>query len=58
VTFGRYSINAYIKNLTNARGITATQPLTANGFFQNPYGALGVGVIRPRTAGASVTIGF
>src|SRR5690606_10059178 len=25
LTFGRYAINAYVKNLTNAAGITATQ---------------------------------
>ena len=58
LTFGRYSINAYVKNLINVAGITATQPYTANGYFQHPNGAIGTGVIRPRTAGVSLTVGF
>jgi outer membrane receptor protein involved in Fe transport len=58
LSFDRYSINAYVTNLTNAAGITATQALTANGFFRNPNGAIGTGVIRPRTVGISATVGF
>lgn len=56
--FGRYSVNAYVKNLTDSDGVTATQSLTANGFFQHPGGAIGVGMIRPRTAGLSLTVEF
>lgn len=58
LTFGRYSINAYVKNLANVAGIAATQPYTANGYFQHPNGAIGTGVIRPRTGGVSLTVGF
>jgi iron complex outermembrane receptor protein len=58
LSFGRYSLNAYVKNLTDAAGITATQALTANGFSRNPNGAIGTGVIRPRTIGVSATVAF
>ena len=58
LSFGRYAINAYVDNLANAHGITATEALTANGLFRNANGALGTGVIRPRTAGVNVTVGF
>jgi outer membrane receptor protein involved in Fe transport len=58
LSFGRYSIGAYVNNLTNAAGITATDALTANGFPRNPGGAIGTGVIRPRTIGLSATMGF
>jgi len=58
LSFGSYAINAYVNNLTNVHGVTATQPLTANGFFKNPNGAIGTGVIRPRTAGLTATVGF
>jgi outer membrane receptor protein involved in Fe transport len=58
LSLGRYSINAFVNNLTNARGITATQALTANGFFRNPNGAIGTGVIRPRTMGVNLVVGF
>jgi outer membrane receptor protein involved in Fe transport len=58
VSFGHYSIDAYAKNLTNAKGIMATDALTANGLFRNPNGAIGTGVIRPRTIGVSATVGF
>lgn len=58
LSLGRYTINAYVQNLANVAGITATEALTANGLFRNANGALGTGVIRPRTAGMSVTVGF
>lgn len=58
LSFGRYAVNAYVDNLTNVAGITATQALTANGLFRNANGALGTGVIRPRTAGVSIAVGF
>jgi outer membrane receptor protein involved in Fe transport len=58
LSLGRYSIGAYVNNLTNAAGITATDALTANGFPRNPGGAIGTGVIRPRTIGVSATVDF
>ncbi|MBY8824951.1 TonB-dependent receptor [Sphingomonas colocasiae] len=57
--FGGYAINAYVSNLTNARGITATQGLTGvAGLPRYPNAALGTGVVRPRTIGINLTMGF
>lgn len=53
VEFGRYTIEAYARNLNNADGKTSVSPL---GVY--PNGALATGMIRPRTAGLSVTAGF
>ena len=47
---GRWSVEVYGKNLTNERGVTVINepgPL--------PNGAVGLGLIRPRTVGVSVT---
>ncbi len=54
---GRFELEAYAKNLTNALGYTYTSttfptPSTL------PNGALSAGVIRPRTAGIAITAGF
>ena len=51
--FGRWSVELYGKNLTNDLGVTSIDsagPL--------PNGALGLGLIRPRTIGLSVTTRF
>jgi outer membrane receptor protein involved in Fe transport len=59
LSFGRYSLNAYVNNLTNSRGITAVQGLLGvAGLFRNPNGALGTSMVRPRTMGINVTVGF
>lgn len=58
VDFGRFSVEAYAKNLTDSDGNVSTGALTANGFNVLPNGALGVGVIRPRTVGVAVTAAF
>lgn len=50
VDIGRFSFEAYVKNLTNAAGRTSAAP--AGGY---PNDAIGVGVIRPRTIG--ITLG-
>ena len=55
IDFGKWSIEAYVKNLSNSRGKTSTSSVTANGFDIYPNGAIGLGVIRPRTIGLSVT---
>lgn len=56
--FGRFSVDVYAKNLTNARGVTSVAALTASNQFQRPNGAIGTGIIRPRTIGVSLTAGF
>ncbi len=51
VMFGRYSIELYAKNVTDSDGRTSTGTLG-----NSPNGALGTGVIRPRSVG--LTFGF
>jgi outer membrane receptor protein involved in Fe transport len=59
LAFGRYAINAYVNNLTGSRGITATQGLLGvAGQPRNVGGAIGTGVLRPRTIGVNLTAGF
>ena len=53
--FGKFGIEAYVRNLTNAEGKTSTGALTANGLPLNPGGAILTGVIRPRTFGLSLS---
>ena len=53
--FGRFSVEAYAKNLFDARGVTSTVGPTANGAPIYPGGAIGTGVIRPRVVGISLT---
>ena len=55
VDFGRFSIEAYAKNLFNSDGKISTTGTTANGLPLYPGGALGTGVIRPRVIGISLT---
>lgn len=52
VEFGRFSIEAYAKNLNDAAGKTSV--------VENilPFGATGTGIIRPRTIGVSLGVGF
>lgn len=59
VAFGRYAINAYVNNVGNSRGITATQALLGvAGQPRNVGGALGTALLRPRTFGINLTAGF
>jgi outer membrane receptor protein involved in Fe transport len=51
--FGRFDLEGYIKNLGNSHGVTSVVG-TATPIF--PNGAVGTGIIRPRTVGA--TLGF
>jgi iron complex outermembrane recepter protein len=51
VDFGRYSIELYAKNVTDSDGRTS-----AAGVGAYPLGAIGTGIIRPRTIG--LTFGF
>jgi outer membrane receptor protein involved in Fe transport len=58
VEFGRFGIEAFVRNLTNADGKTSVGTLTTSGLPATPNGALEAGVIRPRTIGLSLTAGF
>ncbi|MES2136929.1 MAG: TonB-dependent receptor [Pseudomonadota bacterium] len=59
VDFGRFSLDAYIKNVGNSHGITSTSATTVFGPFPiYPNGAIGTGIIRPRTVGLMLTAGF
>jgi iron complex outermembrane receptor protein len=53
VEFGRYSVELYAKNLTNADGKT-----NVVGEGNSPFGSVGTGVIRPRTFGVTLGAGF
>lgn len=55
VDFGRFDIEAYVKNLGNSRGITSVAGTTTPLF---PNGAIGTGIIRPRTIGLSLGINY
>lgn len=52
VDFGRYSIEAFAKNLTNSEGKTSA---TAG---NTPLGAISTGIIRPRSFGLTLTAGL
>jgi outer membrane receptor protein involved in Fe transport len=57
--FGKFSIDAYVRNLANSAGRTSTEGTTVFGPFPtNPNGAMNTGVIRPRTFGLSLTAGL
>ena len=55
VDFGPFSIEAYVKNLTNSLGYTSTSAITANGLPVYPNSAIGLGVTRPRVIGLSLS---
>ncbi|QXQ07313.1 TonB-dependent receptor [Sphingosinicellaceae bacterium] len=58
VDFGRFTLEAYAKNLTDSGGIVSVSPRTANGFNLRPAGAVGTGIIRPRTVGVALTAAY
>jgi outer membrane receptor protein involved in Fe transport len=51
--FGKFTLEAYVKNLGNARGITSI-----GGEGNVPFGAINTGVLRPRTIGLTVGARF
>jgi iron complex outermembrane receptor protein len=56
VDFGRFNLDAYVRNLFNSHGQTSATGLLVFGAFPiYPDGAIGTGVIRPRTVGLSLT---
>lgn len=55
VNFGRFDVQAFVKNLGNSHGVTSTTGTTVFGVFPVfPDGAIGTGIITPRTIGVSV----
>ena len=50
VDFGRYRVDLFARNLTDARGITNL------GFFGDVNGNLAASVIRPRTVGIAFSV--
>lgn len=58
VDFGKFSVEAFAKNLFDADGKTSSVGPNANGAPIYPGGAIGTGVIRPRTIGLSLTAGL
>ena len=55
IDFGQFSIEAYAKNLTDAEGKTSATYTEPASF---PNGAAGTGIIRPRTIGITLGVGF
>ncbi|WP_372784614.1 TonB-dependent receptor [Phenylobacterium sp.] len=53
VTIRAYRIEAFVKNLTDERGI-----LSLAGFGSTPAGALQAGLVRPRTVGVALSANF
>jgi outer membrane receptor protein involved in Fe transport len=55
VDFGRFDLELYVKNLNDSSGRTSNTGTTVFGAFPLfPDGAMGTGVIRPRTIGLSL----
>ena len=53
IDFGRATVEVYAKNISNARGITSL-----TGLNQYPAGAIGTGLISPRTFGIALTASY
>lgn len=57
--FGKFAVDGYVKNLGNSTGRTSTTGTTVFGAFPiYPNGALGTGVIRPRSVGVTLTASY
>jgi outer membrane receptor protein involved in Fe transport len=56
VDWGQFNLEVYAKNLGNSHGVTSTVGPTVSGLPLYPGGAIGTGIIRPRTFG--LTVGF
>jgi outer membrane receptor protein involved in Fe transport len=54
IVVGHYSLNLYVKNLADERGILAASPLT----LSKTPAYEGISVIQPRTAGVSASVKF
>jgi iron complex outermembrane recepter protein len=59
VDFGRFELEAYVKNLGNSHGVTSTTGTTVFGAFPlYPNNAIGTGIIRPRTIGLTLGVNY
>lgn len=64
LSLGRFNLDAYVKNLGNSHGVTSTTALTVfgpspdTGFPLRPGGAIGTGIIRPRTVGLTLGLDY
>jgi outer membrane receptor protein involved in Fe transport len=56
VDFGRFDLEVYVKNLGNSHGVTSTIGPFTQGLELYPNGAVGTGIIRPRSVG--LTVGY
>jgi outer membrane receptor protein involved in Fe transport len=55
LSFGRFDLDAYVKNLNNSHGVTSTTGTVVFGAFPLfPGGAIGTGIIRSRTVGLTL----
>ena len=55
LNFGHWDLAAYVKNVGNSHGVTSISGVTTPLF---PNGAIGTGIIRPRTFGLSLGINY
>jgi outer membrane receptor protein involved in Fe transport len=60
VEFDRFTLEAYVKNLTNTEGVNSITVLTDQSLGNNilPDNAIRAALTRPRTIGVSLTAGF
>ncbi len=60
VDFHQFTLEAYVRNVTNTRGLTSATLLTTAAFGTPalPNGALSAAIIRPRTIGLTLTANF
>ncbi|MEH6791826.1 TonB-dependent receptor [Parasphingorhabdus sp.] len=53
--FGQFRVEGFVRNLTNSDGKTSIASLNSNGLPVLPNGAIGTGIIRPRSIGLALT---
>jgi outer membrane receptor protein involved in Fe transport len=58
VEFDRFTVEAYVKNLTNTEGVSSISALNDSGFNLLPNEAIRAALTRPRTIGFSLSAGF
>jgi len=60
VEFDRFTVEAYVKNVTNTRGVTALNTVddAVTGANNVPFGGIYAALTRPRTFGLSLSAGF
>ena len=58
VEFERFTLEAYVKNLTNTEGVGSINSLQDEGVNLLPSNAIRAALSRPRTIGLSLSAGF